>query len=100
MCSGRIGPHFILHALEKGCDGVMVIGCYQNDCRFITGFENCKKGIEMLVKYLHILGLNPKRIKFESVNVTEGLKFTRIVSDFINELKELGPNPITQIEAK
>ncbi len=100
MCSGRVGPHFLLHAFEKGCDGVMVLGCYQNDCRYIAGFENCKKGIEMLKKYIHILGLNPARIKFESVNVNEGLKFSKLMIDFFNEVKNLGPNPIKNLEVK
>ena len=100
MCSGRVAPHFILHAIEKGADGVIVIGCYPNYCKYILGFENCEKNIEMLQDYIDILGLNPVRIKIESVNVNEGNKFVKCITDFINEIKKLGPNPMNIFEEK
>ena len=31
MCSGRVDPKFIFHALELGIDGVFVMGCRPGD---------------------------------------------------------------------
>ena len=31
MCSGRVDPVFILEALKKGADGVLVAGCHPGD---------------------------------------------------------------------
>jgi F420-non-reducing hydrogenase iron-sulfur subunit len=38
MCSGRVDPVFILEALKKGADGVLVAGCHFGDCHYQSGF--------------------------------------------------------------
>ena len=37
MCSGRIEPAFVLHALTQGADGVMIAGCHPGDCHYNAG---------------------------------------------------------------
>ena len=37
ICSGMLPPTLVEYALKQGADGVMVIGCRQNDCYFRFG---------------------------------------------------------------
>ncbi|MHA1426587.1 MAG: hydrogenase iron-sulfur subunit, partial [Candidatus Helarchaeota archaeon] len=44
MCSGRVEPEFVIRALQRGVDGVIVMGCHLNDCHYIDGnFEALNK---------------------------------------------------------
>lgn len=36
-CSGRMNPQYVIEALNKGCDGVLVCGCHPDDCHYVTG---------------------------------------------------------------
>jgi len=95
MCSGRVDPVFILEALKKGADGVLVAGCHPGDCHYQSGNYKTNRRIKMLKKLLQELGVDPNRVKFEYISASEGQKFAQVVTDFVDELKKMGPNPIT-----
>ena len=85
-CTGRVDTSFIIKSFEKGFDGVMVIGCNKNACRYIDGVEKIENKIKLLKE---ILG--PKysnRVILEHMNAVEGNKFAEIVNSFYNELME------------
>ena len=85
-CTGRVDTNFIIKSFEHGFDGVMVIGCNENACRYIDGVERINNKIRLLKK---ILG--PKyrnRVILEHMNAVEGYKFAESVKKFYNHLKE------------
>ncbi len=94
MCSGRVEPDFILDALKKGADGVLVAGCHPGDCHYQSGNYKANRRIKLLKKLLEDMGVEPERVRFEYISASEGQKFARVVTDFVATLKKLGPNPI------
>jgi F420-non-reducing hydrogenase iron-sulfur subunit len=42
------------------------------------------------------LGLDPRRLRQEWISAAEGERFAGIVTEFTNQMKELGPSPIRQ----
>ena len=92
MCSGRVEPSFILKALNNGADGVLVIGCHIGDCHYISGNEytrdRFKRLHEIIIKQL---GVNGKRVRLEWVSASEGKQFADLITEFTNQIKELGP---------
>ena len=34
MCSGRVDPNFVIDALIKGADGILILGCHLGDCHY------------------------------------------------------------------
>ncbi len=94
MCSGRVEPDFILDALKKGADGVLVAGCHPGDCHYQSGNYKTNRRIKLLKKLLEDLGVEPERVRFEYISASEGQKFAQVVIDFVAILKKLGPNPI------
>ena len=94
MCGGRIDPQFILNALVNGADGVMVSHCHPGDCHYVDGNLKTVRKMPILHLYLKQFGINPKRVKYAFVSASEGAELTKIVTEFVEEIKELGPSPI------
>jgi F420-non-reducing hydrogenase iron-sulfur subunit len=94
MCSGRVDPIFILEALKKGADGVLVAGCHPGDCHYQSGNYKTNRRIKLLKKLLEELGIEPTRVRFEYISASEGQKFAQVVTDFVADLKKLGPSPL------
>jgi len=100
MCSGRIDPEFILHAFEKGIDGVMVIGCHIGDCHYVSGNLEAEKKVKIVKKLLEIVGFESERLVLEWVSAAEGMRFSRLIKDFVEKIRRLGPNPLKKKEEK
>lgn len=94
MCSGRVDPKFILQALELGLDGIYVMGCHIGDCHYLDGNYEAVKKFEMTKKFLSLIRLED-RIRLDWVSASEGKRFSEVVTKFINDIKELGPSPLS-----
>ena len=91
MCSGRVDPAFIVGAFAKGMDGVMVLGCHPGDCHYITGnYEamNMAVATRLLLQYS---GVNARRFLLDWVSASEGMRFSKLVSEFTATVTKLGP---------
>jgi len=97
MCSGRVDPVFILEALKKGADGVLVAGCHPGDCHYQSGNYKANRRIKLLKKLLGEMAIEPNRVRFEYVSASEGQKFANIVTEFVDELKKMGPSPLRKV---
>jgi coenzyme F420-reducing hydrogenase delta subunit len=94
MCSGTIDPLYVMEAFQKGADGVFIGGCHIGDCHYQTGNHRTKKRVAILKKILSYLGIDPRRVRLEWVSAAEGQKYAEVVTDFVAEIKRLGPNPL------
>ena len=94
MCSARVDPEFILRAFSKGADGVMVLGCHPGDCHYIGGNYRARRRIALLRLVLEQYGFDPRRLKLEWVSASEGEKFQKTVTEFVDVVKALGPTPL------
>ena len=100
MCSGTIDPTYILEAFQKGADGVFIGGCHPGDCHYQSGNYKTMRKIVLVKRLLSQLGISPQRLKLEWVSAAEGQRFAQVVTDFIAEVRELGPNPLNQEVAR
>jgi len=99
MCSGRVEPEFVVKALSLGADGVLVLGCHIGDCHYMYGNHRTKKRMAILERILGYLGINPRRMRLEWVSAAEGARFAEVVTEFTEEMRELGPNPLKEVSA-
>jgi coenzyme F420-reducing hydrogenase delta subunit len=91
MCSGSVSPLYIFSAFNKGADGVLVSGCHPGDCHYIKGNFYARRRIALVKKLLEYVGLEPERFQMSWISAAEGVKYTQIIKDFVQELKPLGP---------
>jgi len=95
MCSGMISPEYVLRAFERGADGVIVAGCKYTDCHYIDGPVKCDAMFAKVKRLVHILGLEDERLRREMISTSEGTVFARVVEEFVDQLKKLGPSPVS-----
>ncbi len=91
MCSGSVSPLYIFSAFNKGADGVLVSGCHPGDCHYIKGNFYARRRIALVKKLLEYVGLEPERFQMSWISAAEGVKYTKVIKDFVQELKPLGP---------
>ena len=99
MCSGRVDPVFVLEALRKGADGVLVAGCHPGDCHYQSGNYKANRRMKLLKKLLEDMAVDPRRVRFEYISASEGAKFASVVTEFVDELKKMGPSPLKEVKA-
>lgn len=98
MCSGRVDPAFVLEAFRKGADGVLIAGCHPGDCHYQSGNYKTNRRVKLLKKLLDEMGIEPARVRFEYISASEGQRFAAIVTEFVGEIKKIGPNPLKSKE--
>ena len=92
MCSGRMDLEFILRAFANGNDGVFIGGCWLGECHYLTeGNYDALSVMNLGKKLLEHIGVNPERLRLESVSASEGIRFAEVVTDFTAKLKDMGP---------
>lgn len=92
-CSGRIDPLFVAKALLSGADGVLVSGCHPRDCHYSQGNFYARRRLEVLKRFLPILGIDPARFEYTWVSASEGQRWKNVVSSFTERIHSLGPAP-------
>jgi len=92
MCSGRVDLSFVLRAFLKGLDGVFIGGCQFNDCSYGTqGNYHALNMVLLCKKIMEHIGLNPGRLRLETMSAGDGILFTELMNDFGKQVKEFGP---------
>lgn len=91
MCSGRVDPQFILDALARGADGVLIGGCHPGDCHYVEGNYKMLRRFTLLRRMLADLGLEPERVRLEWISAAEGEKVKRVINEMTEQLQALGP---------
>ena len=92
-CSGRVSPKLILHAFNRGADGVWVSGCHPGDCHYISGNYYARRKFVLFKNLIEHMGIEPGRLHFSWISSAEGVKFADIANRVIQEVKHLGPRP-------
>lgn len=93
-CTGRLDVLEVLHAFERGADGVLVAGCLEGDCHFQAGNLNAKRRIAHTQDLLQQVGLERDRIRMANLSSAMASEFARVATEFIAQIHALGPSPL------
>jgi coenzyme F420-reducing hydrogenase delta subunit/ferredoxin len=102
MCTGRVDLAFVLRAFEKGADGVIIGGCWLNECHYVTdGNYSALNMLHLVRRLLEHAGVEPERLRIEWISAAEGARFAEIMNDFTAQIRKLGPvgNAVGELEA-
>ncbi|TFF99779.1 MAG: hydrogenase iron-sulfur subunit [Promethearchaeota archaeon] len=91
MCTAMLDPSIVFDAFFHGADGVLIAGCYPQDCHYDTGFIKARTRYKSIREMLAEAGINEDRVRIESISAGEGEKFARVISEFTDEIEGLGP---------
>jgi coenzyme F420-reducing hydrogenase delta subunit len=91
-CTSRISPPFIMKALTRGLDGVLISGCHPGACHYVDGNLRARRRFLVLRHLLEFMGIAPQRLQMSWVSASEGHKWIDIVKQVTQDITILGPN--------
>jgi F420-non-reducing hydrogenase iron-sulfur subunit len=96
MCSGRVDPQFVVDALARGADGVLIGGCHPGDCHYVEGNYKMLRRFSLLKRMLADLGIEPQRVRLEWISAAEGERVKSVINEMTAQIKALGPLAIPE----
>ena len=90
-CSGRVSPEIVMRTFDQGADGVLVLGCHIGECHYDSGNHRAAKRLPVLQRLMAFAGLEPERLRLDWVSASEGERFSRVVTEFTDTVRALGP---------
>jgi coenzyme F420-reducing hydrogenase delta subunit len=90
MCIGRINQALILRAFEFGADGVILLECTDEDCRYGPGPEVGHENVHRVRRILHLLGIRQERLVERTFGANEKEELVRTLWNFTEEMEALG----------
>ncbi len=91
MCSGRVDPTFVVSAFRRGADGVLICGCHPGDCHYNEGNYNMMRRLPLIRKLIAQFGIDPERVRLEWVSASEGDRYAEVVTEFTEQIRQMGP---------
>jgi ferredoxin len=86
-----VDPLFVARSLKDGADGVLVLGCHPGDCHYSDGNYYARRRFAVMRELLIFIGIEPERVKLDWVSASEGARFARVVGEFTEAVRRLGP---------
>jgi coenzyme F420-reducing hydrogenase delta subunit len=91
MCIGRINQALILRSFEFGADGVILLECTDEDCRYGPGPEVGHENVHRVRKLLHLLGIRQERLVECTFGAHEAEQLVRTLWSFAADIEAMGP---------
>ncbi len=96
-CLGSINLIWISDAMNKGFDGVLLIGCVHGDdyqCHYMKGSELAEVRSSKISETLERLMLESERVEVHQLQIDEWEKVPQIFDDFMEKIEPFCPNPM------
>jgi coenzyme F420-reducing hydrogenase delta subunit len=85
-CTGLVKVSMLLKLFAKGMDGVLVLGCDEEDCRYFNGSRRCGEIVEETREILDISGIDRKRLGYFMIPEAGGKEFRKVMDAFLTQL--------------
>ncbi|HHX64577.1 MAG TPA: hydrogenase iron-sulfur subunit [Chloroflexi bacterium] len=88
-CSGRIRPEMLMLALSQGADGVLVVGCREDECHYKRGTYLGRGKLALIQEMMDQMGLPRGRVRFAEAGAADRRVLPRLIADFSRDLAGL-----------
>lgn len=95
-CLGSVNAIWISDAMNKGFDGVLLLGCKYGDdyqCHFIKGSRLCETRRDNIADTLKRMRVEPERVEQLPVAIDEYDQIPALIDGFVSRIVAMGPNP-------
>jgi F420-non-reducing hydrogenase iron-sulfur subunit len=91
LCSGQVSPEMIMRVFRAGVDGVLMLGCNDGDCHYISSGYHATRRAPLVRDLLGYVSIHPGRLQLDWVSLDEPSKFAQVVPAFVETVRALGP---------
>ncbi len=95
-CTGKVDVVHLLRAMQKGADGVYVVGCLEGNCHYNEGNLRARERVDHVKTLLEEVGLEGERVRMYNLSSGEGPTFAKYADEMTANVRELGPNPLRE----
>ena len=92
-CSSMVKDIVLMKAFEAGSDGVLVLVCPEDQCRYVEGSMRAKKRVAWVQNILDQIGLDGRRLSIANISAENEAAAGKIIQEVISIVTDLGPNP-------
>ena len=93
-CSSKVEPAHMLKLLDRGVDGVQVVGCSAKQCRFLVGSTMAEKRVEYTCALLDEIRSGADRLGMERTDPLTAAQLVELAEQRAAAVRPLGPNPM------
>jgi len=93
-CTGKVDVMYLIRAIQKGADGVYVVGCLEGSCHYNEGNFRAREKVEHVRMILEEIGLEADRVRMYNLSSGEGPTFAAYAREMTELIKAMGPNPL------
>ena len=95
-CTGKVDVMYLLRAIQKGADGVYVVGCLEGSCHYNEGNFRARERVNHVRMILEEIGLEADRVRMYNLSSGEGPTFAAYAREMTELIKAMGPNPLKE----
>jgi coenzyme F420-reducing hydrogenase delta subunit len=85
-CLGRLSPGIILSTFELGVSGVLLLGCPEGQCHYLTGNLEAIQIIDETRSLLKLLGYDPAQVDYLLLPAKNSDQFLDALHSFWSQL--------------
>jgi len=93
-CSSKVEPSHVVKILERGADGVQIVGCPDGRCRFLEGNKRAEKRVMRLRGFLEEIKLGAERLNMDRQSQLSSDALFELAQKRAEAVRTLGPNPM------
>ena len=97
-CTGKVDVMHMLRAIQKGADGVYLVGCMEGNCHFNEGNLRARERVEYVNLLLEETGLEKDRVRMYNLTSGEAPSFVAYAKEMTEHIREMGPNPLKKYQ--
>jgi coenzyme F420-reducing hydrogenase delta subunit len=88
-CSGKVDIPYLVKAFETGADGVVIVTCKQNECRYPEGNMRAQKRAEAVESLLEEIGMGKGRMAVINLKEDDPEQILGEIKDFFDKVRNL-----------
>jgi coenzyme F420-reducing hydrogenase delta subunit/NAD-dependent dihydropyrimidine dehydrogenase PreA subunit len=89
-CTSRIDVNDLLKAIECGADGVAIVRCSGDSCKYKGIGLRVNARVERAKQLVGLLGMEPGRLEILTVDAGNGKSYASVCNDFSGKIMEMG----------
>ena len=95
-CTGKVDVMHLLRAIQRGADGVYVVGCLEGTCHYNAGNLRARERVDHVRGLLDEIGIEGDRVRMYNLSSGEGPTFAAYAKEMTEHIRHLGPNPLNK----
>ena len=87
-CAGKVDELYVMRALERGAEAVMVLACHTDSCQYLRGNIRAEKRLQRLGDLIEEIGLDRGRLRFANLAANEAAHLEALLGETLDDLEQ------------